>query len=133
MKTVFSIFLLVPLLFISCNKNDDAPNIPSIEGVWTGSLVNPTSGDVTVPSVTLTIKSDKTYEIDFNSDGSIQIYGTYTYTNGQWSITDTGGDFSCDTSLTGVYSVSVTENKLTFSLKTDDCEARRQISGVWSK
>ena len=77
MKTTFSIFLLLPLLFISCDKDDDSPSSPSIEGVWKGNLVNPTNGDIMVSNVTISI-SDKTYEIDFDSNGSIQIYGTYT-------------------------------------------------------
>jgi len=75
----------------------------------------------------LTFHEDGTYEIDMGNDGTADVKGTYTFSEGTLTMTDTEGERMCEGS--GSYEVSVEGEGATFSLVEDECEGRSQMDG----
>ncbi len=81
-------------------------------------------------SYTFTFKSNNTYQVDFGSDGSIEVTGTYTLDGSKLVMKDTGGTMQCKGDTGGIYEVSLNGNEATFKMIEDKCNGRKGMNGV---
>lgn len=92
----------------------------SILGSWSWEATTPEGK--TVKNL-LTFEKDGVYKLDIGWDSKTEIEGTYTYENGQVTISDTT-EGPCK-GAKGVYAMKVEKTQVTATLISDDCAARR--------
>jgi len=84
-------------------------------------------------SYTITFNSNNTYAIDFGSDGSMEVTGTYSFADGKITMKDTDGSMKCERDSGGTYRVSMNGNEATFTLISDNCSGRKGLNGATLK
>jgi len=125
---VISIFISASLLLAGCSQDADKKieSDTDIVGIWMKI------GDRD-QMMTLTLKSDQTYEVDFIGDSTRIVNGDYFAQAGQISFIDKGNGHACP-GMEGIYYYSVHESQLIFSVMEDECRDRiGPTSGTWVK
>ena len=125
---VISLFISSSLLLAGCSQNADkkVESDMNIVGTWLKM------GDRD-QMMTLTLKSDQTYEVDFSGGSTRSVNGTYFAKAGQVSFIDKGNERACS-GMEGIYYYSVDESQLIFSVMEDECQDRiGPTSGAWVK
>ncbi len=84
-------------------------------------------------SYTIIFDSDNTYAIDFGSDGSKEVTGTYSFADGKMTMKDISGPMKCERDSGGMYRVSINGNEATFTLISDNCKGRKGLNGATLK
>lgn len=69
----------------------------------------------------VTIDADNSYTVDFGADGEPEITGTYEEKDGKMHIQDVEGS---DCTGKGVYTFEVTDDGMTMTRVSDECEGR---------
>jgi hypothetical protein len=123
-----AVFLGTALLLVACSKETvEKPVVsdPAIVGTWI-KFGSPTQ------TMTLTMKSDCTFEADFTGDSQIDVWGDCSPSGGQITFVDVGGQHACGPD-SGIYRYHIVEDELTFSLIRDSCRGRtRPTVGTWA-
>jgi|GEM_PF-1271685 len=88
-------------------------------GDWQWSQQTPDGATITS---TMSFKADGTYAVDFESDGSPEVMGVYTYENGNMTIKDTSEGACKD--VEAVYALKIEGNKAMVKMVSDPCEVR---------
>ncbi len=90
--------------------------------------------DGTMLPLQVSLTAEGTFAVDFGIDGTIEINGKYSVTDGQITIQDIDGTRAC-TSGKGVYKLEVSETSMKMTRVSDDCEGRGGPEGVmaWTK
>lgn len=78
--------------------------------------------DGNVITSTMSFKADGTYAVDFESDGTPEVMGKYTYQDGKMTIEDTS-EGACK-GVEAVYALTVEGNTATAKMVSDPCEVR---------
>lgn len=80
-------------------------------------------------TITVDIKGDGTYAVDFGGDGSVEVNGKYELSGDQMTIMDTDGPNACP-GAKGVYKFAVNDSGMTMTVVNDPCEGRGGPEGV---
>lgn len=113
--SIVKMALLSSCLFFFSFSNDVDPT-----GTWKMTIMDPDGNAI---AVSLTFE-DGTYKSDIGMDGSIDIEGTYTLNGDQITLTDKPDSSPMACKEEGVYKISITGNKLSFSTVSDNCMGR---------
>ncbi len=109
--------------FLSCfslNVSSD-----QLAGTWTKDLNGRT--------VTFTISSDQTYQVEFIGDADTDVYGKYEISGSQVTFTDEGGEYAAK-DAPGVYEFQFSESSVTFTEVDDPLPGRKiLLAGKWSR
>lgn len=111
------LFLTAMICFIAIGLSAQSP-----VGKWKFQFETP-DGTLVIAA---DIKADGTYALDMGNDGSAEVNGTYTMSGDKMTISDDAGDCTGK----GVYTVAVTDNTLTMTRVSDECENRGGPEGV---
>lgn len=90
-------------------------------GHWQWKQTTPDGATITS---TMTFKEDGTYAVDFESDGTPEVMGSYSYKEGKMTIKDTS-DGACK-GIEAVYALTVEGNTATAKMVKDPCPARSE-------
>lgn len=85
--------------------------------------------DGTVASAKFSVKADGTYTLDFNMDGSLDVYGRYTLDGNQVAVVDYDGDYACPDGQKGVYTMRIENDVLQLTKVSEECPGRDSPSG----
>ena len=129
---------LLPLLTVGLGCGGDetptgGPQTPNLGnfplGVYTKTLTEsdvPPEHRETVGTSRLTFASDATWDLILN--GERVVFGTFSVSGNQISITDGGGPYSCalvgPAYRTGTYTWSLNGSALSFTVVSDNCIGR---------
>ena len=91
---------------------------PAVVGEWT-TMVPDKDGNMMPLHVS--IRADNSYHLDFGSDGTVEVTGTYEAKGNQMIIQDAEGS-NCTGK--GIYTFEVTDDGMTMTRVSDECEQR---------
>lgn len=92
-------------------------------GTWTWDSTGP---DGSTMPISMEIKADNSYHIDFGADGTVELHGKYTFEDDTMTIADEVGDCK---GAKGVYKFVVDGDTAMGTMVSDECEPRAQGSG----
>lgn len=118
-----AVMVLTVLVFslLTCYGQDEQSD--QVAGKWVKKFNERT--------VTLSILSDHTYQVEFAGDEGIDVWGRYEISGNQITFNDEGGDYSAD--VAGVYEITAEGDSLVFKEVNDPVNGRKILMvGSWS-
>jgi len=83
-------------------------------------------------TMTFTLDSGMNYQVDFESDGNIEVQGSYTIEDNTVTFNDKPGGYA--TEEPGIYTFKIEKDKVTFIIKDDPSPGRSGLlAGTWMK
>jgi hypothetical protein len=119
-----TLLLIATMLFsiLTCYGQNDPSD--QVAGTWTKLL-----GE---RSITLTLSTDKKFQVEFAGDDEVDVWGSYVISGTQITFKDEGGDYSSN--VEGVYEFKASDTSITFTKINDPVEGRSMLlAGSWSK
>ncbi|MCL5022257.1 MAG: hypothetical protein M1497_02625 [Nitrospirae bacterium] len=122
------------LLFVSALSVSTCGGVPDVQRNPPGPAPSPLQGTWGNGSSTVTFMSDATYIVNSAQTGAVEVWGKFSSSRDQVSMTDAGGSQSCG-AVTGTYLFGITGITLTFVLASDPCQTRtdRMLQGPWNR
>jgi hypothetical protein len=82
--------------------------------------------------MTFILDKDMNYTVDFESDGNVEVKGTYKIDGDQITFNDKPGGYASPDP--GIYTYKMEEDKITFVIKNDPTTGRSSLlAGTWTK
>ena len=120
MRIVLAISLLLTIQLTMIARGQDSPAV----GKW-----EKYSNGVTMAFI---LDKDLNYTVDFESDGNIEVRGTYTVEENTITFTDKPGGYASPDP--GIYTFKIEEDKLIYTIKNDPTAGRSGlVAGTWTK
>ena len=83
-------------------------------------------------TMTLSFDAEKNYKVDFNSDGNIEVFGSFVIENDTITFNDKPGGYAVREP--GVYTFLVEKGNVTFTIVDDPSDGRSGLlAGTWTK
>lgn len=108
-------FLILCCFFFSTSLSAQS----DVVGEW--KTMVPGQEEGSMMPILVSIKADNTYTVDFGADGAVEIKGAYQSKGNQLVIQDVEGS---DCTGKGIYTYEVSDEGMTMSRVSDECENR---------
>ncbi len=115
-----TLFLMLIVHFTITAQEPDSPVVGKWEKYFNGT------------TMTFLLEKNLNYTVDFESDGNVEVRGTYKIDGDQITFNDKPGGYASPDP--GIYTYKVENNKITFVIKDDPTEGRSGlVAGTWTK